>query len=268
MNDHNNSLGKRSTNAVSLNNTDDNNFEYLSKRKALSSCDHIRHIHGGPLAMADTLREIQKWILEQRRLGRKPKNGFNVVLNKWVEEYERQLKASVGMPTSSDSVTTQFEAPRDIPTMPIEGYQLLKRKCYFTKKADQGTTAGGFYAEFTTSDLANFIDGTVKFFRVSKVSSWTAYKADGTGNSGFAGVYVASAKGSAESDSITPIWSENWTPIGEGYAGITTVYPAGDFPFYTTATNVLVLTHFTAIGGTGGITGVPVVFHVDIEYLI
>lgn len=269
MNQHNNSLGNCSTNVVSLNNTsDNNNFDYLIKRKAPSSISHIARLHGGPSSMAETIRYINNWCREQRQLGRKPGKGFSAALDKWVAEYERQLKSSVGMPTNEDSVTTQSEAPRDIPTMPLDGYQLLKRKCYLVKLASSGTTAGGFYAELNSVDLLPFIDGPQKVFRVSKVSSWTAYRADGSGNSGFAGVSVAPKDGSSATDSIMPIWSENWTPIGEGYAGITTMFPAGDFPYIQTSVNSTLLSHFTSLGGTGGVTGVPVIFHVTLEYLI
>jgi len=66
-----------------------------------------------------------------------------------------------------------------------------------------------------------------------------------------------------------PAWAENWTQSGRGFSGIMTKFPLGDFPLYAASeTATIILRHFTALGGTGGISGVPVVFHVTIECLI
>jgi len=178
---------------------------------------------------------------------------------------ESAVKASIGMPSYSEGVTQQFEASPDIPTMPLEGYQLVQRFCTITKLANQGTTAGGFNAVLYASDLAAYTKNV--YFRIKKVSSWTSARGDNTGNATFAGVSVASQVGSAGTE-VMPIWSENRTPIGRGFAGIVTTFPLGNFPLYSNTDNTTVLTHFTSLGGTGGIVGMPVVFIVEIECLI
>lgn len=197
---------------------------------------------------------------------RPPSREVKAWLKQMCHLYDVAVKSSIGMPTYSDSVTLQSEAPKDIPTLPLDGYQLLQRTCYITKLASSGTTAGGFYAELKASDLVPFV-GTNSPFRVSKVTSWTVNRADSSLNSGFAGVSVPLSSGSTGTE-VLPIWSENWTPIGQGYAGITTTYPLGDYPLYTSIDTTIILSHFTALGGTGGPTGVPVVFHATIEYLV
>lgn len=185
-------------------------------------------------------------------------------VNRAIEFYEDSLKASIGVPTYSDSVTLQNEAPPDIPTLPLDGYQLVSRVCLVEKLANSGTTAGGFYAVLTSSDLLPFAKST--YYRVKKVTSWTGTTPNSVGTS-FAGVSVPGS-GPSGGTEIMPIWSENWTPVGKGFAGIETHFPLGDFPQYATNDSTAILNHFTALGGTGGVANVPVIFHVTIECLV
>lgn len=268
MNKHNISLGNSSTNGSALN-TDTYTNKSLSKspRKFRSSATALAARLGGLEAMRTNLQMIQNQMEEGIAQGRRPSAKLLQVLESWVQTYETSVKASIGMPTTSESVTTQTEAGPDIPTLPIDSFQLIRRTCYIEKIANAGTTAGGFYAELKSNDLNVFL-GTNKSFRINKVTSWTVARGDNQGNATFAGVSVPAVNGSAESDSIMPIWSENRTPVGIGFAGIVTHYPLGDFPLYTGTNQSLILTHFTALGGTGGIAGMPVVFHVVIDCLI
>lgn len=178
---------------------------------------------------------------------------------------EAAAKASIGMPSYSDGVTSQFEAPPDIPTMPLDGYQLVHRMCKIDKLASSGTTAGGFYADLIASDLKNYT--TNQYYRIRSVTSWTTQRGDNTGNTSFAGVSVPVQYGTSGTE-VMPIWSENKTPIGKGFAGIKTLFPLGNFPLYSEADSTIICSHFTSLGGTGGITGCPVVFIVEIEALI
>jgi hypothetical protein len=199
---------------------------------------------------------------------RKPGPKALEFLKRAIAQYENALKASIGMPGFSDCVTTQGEASKDVPTVPLQGYQLIKRVCYVPKLATLGATAGGFYASLFNTDLASFV-GSQAYFRVSKITSWTVPRQDGTANqSTFAGVSVPAGTESGGTENL-PIWSENFTPVGQGFAGIVTRYPLGDFPQYSEiGATVLICNHFTSLGGTGGVTGVPVIFHVEIETLI
>jgi len=192
---------------------------------------------------------------------------------KWMQNacatYKGHVERSLGMPGYSESVTTQKEASPDIPTVPLGNYQLVRRVCYVAKSAVSGTSAGGFYAGLTDTDLTPFVSpSSGTFFRINRVTSWTVPRADGNANQGtFAGVAVPGSAGT--NGEVMPIWSENFTPLGKGFAGIVTQFPLGDFPLYTTSgASVLILNHFTSLGNTGGITGIPVVFHVEIETLI
>lgn len=178
---------------------------------------------------------------------------------------ETAAKASIGMPAYSDGVTMQFEAPPDIPTVPLDGYQLVQRFCMINKLANSGTTAGGFYADLKADDLKTFT--TNQYYRVKSVTSWTTARGDNAGNTSFAGVSVPVQYGSSGTE-VMPIWSENKTPIGKGFAGIKTMFPLGNFPLYSDADTTIICSHFTALGGTGGVAGIPVAFFVEIEALI
>jgi len=226
----------------------------------------IPNRNGGLLEMKDRIMGLKAYLSDPTR---RPSPRVVKFVNAAIEQYELAVKASIGMPTYSDSVTLQYEAPKDIPTVPLDGYQLVQRVCYIPKNATLGTTAGGFYADLTTADLAPFV-GVNKYFRIKRVTSWTVPRADGNVNqSCFAGVSVPVSDGNPAGTEVLPIWSENWTPVGQGFAGIVTQYPLGDFPqVQTGGTNQTILSHFTALGGAGGVTGVPVVFHAEIECLI
>jgi len=266
MNKHNISLGKRSTKSPALSTGTDksNKIAIIPQARKLQD-SFIESRNGGLEEMKERLIGLKAFLSDPSRT---PSIRVVKWVNRAIAQYETAVKNALGMPTFSDSVVLQHEAPKDIPTVPLEGYQLLQRVCYIVKLANQGTTAGGFFAQLTAADLAPFV-GTQKYYRVRKVTSWTAPRADGTANqASFAGVAVpvTDATGGTE---VMPIWSENWTPIGQGFAGVVTQYPLGDFPqLNTSQTTVNILTHFTALGGTGGVTNVPVVFHVEIECLI
>lgn len=219
--------------------------------------------------MRSTILQLQEYVRSDPT--RAPGQNVVVWINKAVRRYENAFKASIGMPTMSDSVTTQMDAPFDIPTVPLSGYQLVQRLCYIPKLASQGTAAGGFFAKLDSADLAPFLSGQtgVKFFRINRVTSWTVPRADGNANQGtFAGVSVPVTEAAGGTE-VMPLWSENWSPIGKGFAGIITQYPLGDFPQLTSdGGSVNILAHYTSLGGTGGVINVPVVFHVLIESLI
>lgn len=219
--------------------------------------------------MRSTILALQQYVRSDPT--RVAKQDVVVWINKAVRRYENAFKASIGMPSMNDSVTTQRDAPLDIPTVPLDGFQLVQRLCYIPKLASLGTAGGGFFATLTSGDLAPFLTAQTgqKFFRVNKVTSWTVPRADGNANQGtFAGVSVPATEGAGGTE-VMPLWSENWSPIGKGFAGIVTQYPLGDFPQLTSdGTAVNILSHYTSLGGTGGIINVPVVFHVLVECLI
>jgi len=202
---------------------------------------------------------------------RKPSKGAKSFLKDAIAQYERVLKSSLGVPTYSDASTLQSEAPNDIPTAPLSGLVPIQRTAYIVKTATSGTTAGGFYVDLVASDLGPWVTpSTGKYFRVKKVCSWTVNRADGNLTQGtFAGVNVPVQFGSSGTE-VLPAWSENYEPVGQGFAGIVTQFPLGDFPLYSgvSTDTTIICSHFTALGGTGGVTGVPVVFHVTIETLI
>lgn len=202
---------------------------------------------------------------------RKPSKGAKSFLKDAIALYERVLKSSLGVPTYSDASTLQSEAPNDIPTAPLSGLVPIERTAYVVKTASSGTTAGGFYTDLVASDLGPWVTpSTGKYFRVKKITSWTVNRADGNITQGtFAGVNVPVQFGTSGTE-VLPAWSENYEPVGQGFAGIVTKFPLGDFPLYSgvSTDTTIICSHFTALGGTGGVTGVPVVFHVVLETLI
>lgn len=228
--------------------------------------EDISFRNGGLAEMKERLLALKQYLSDPLRTTSKEIRDF---AKNACRQYELAVKASIGMPTYSDSVTTQFEASPDIPTVPLAGYQLVSRTCQVSKSATSGTTAGGFFATISSADLAPFVSPSSKFYRVKRVTSWTVPRADGNVNQGsFAGVAVPATQGN-NGNTVAPIWSENWTPVGKGFAGIVTLFPLGDFPQYDAgATAIIILSHFTSLGNTGGVTAVPVIFHVDIECLI
>lgn len=217
--------------------------------------------------MRDTVFLMKEYLTSDPH--RKPQQHIIKWVNSAVEQYEKAFKASIGMPTTSDSVTTQHDAPLDVPTVPLSGFQLVQRLCYIPKLASEGSAAGGWYAALNSVDLNPFVSSQSKFYRVNRVTSWTVPRADGNANQGtFAGVVVPATEGAGGTE-VMPLWSENWSPIGKGFAGIVTQYPLGDFPQLTTeGASVNIVRHFTSLGNTGGVTNVPVVFHVLVECLI
>lgn len=223
----------------------------------------VRHC-GGEHPLRTRLREMQTFFESNtRKVVSCPK------VRSWLkgasDMLEAAAKASIGMPSYSDGVTSQFEAPPDVPTLPLEGYQLVQRTCKVDKLANSGTAAGGFYADLIASDLKNFTGN--QYYRIRSVTSWTTQRGDNTANTSFAGVSVPVQYGSSGTE-VMPIWSENKTPIGKGFAGIKTVFPLGNFPLYSDADTTIVCSHFTSLGGTGGVAGCPVVFMVEIEALV
>lgn len=174
-----------------------------------------------------------------------------------------QLYSQVGPATREDDVLAIREAPMDIPPLALKGYQLLERTVRIDKLATGGGTAGGFYAILAASDLTPYSAGG---FRVKKVTSWSAPCGNVT-ESQFAGLQVAGSYATSGTESL-PTWVENWTRIGNGFAGVEVEWPMGDFLLFETSSTTTIATHYTALGGAGGVTGIPVVFDVIIECLI
>lgn len=200
---------------------------------------------------------------------RKPSSEAKSFLRQAIADYKQNMERMVGMPTYSDNATLQYEAPNDIPTIPLSGLVPIQRTAYIPKVATGGTTAGGFFATLATGDFTPWVSSTSGgIFRIKQITSWTVPRADGNILQGtFAGVAVPASSGAAGTE-VTPIWSENWEPVGQGFAGIVTKYPLGAYPLYASGTAEVICTHYTSLGGVGGITNVPVIFHVVIESLI
>lgn len=233
----------------------------VATRKRGFHQDAVTSRNGGLAEMKSRLEGLKAYLSDPCR---QPSPRVVAFYNGAVATYEKAVKASIGMPSYADSVTRQKEAPADIPTLPLDSYQLVSRTCLVEKLASQGTTAGGFYANLIGTDLAPFMK--TAYFRLKRVTSWTCNLPDKVGT-GFAGVSVPVSIAS-DGTEVMPIWSENWTPIGRGYPGIVTEYPLGDFPQIANTSTSVILSHFSALGGTGGVTGIPVVFHVEVECLV
>jgi len=206
------------------------------------------------------------------RPGIKPSKAAKTFLKDAIRQYELVSKASIGVPTYSENATLQFEAPNDIPTAPLSGLNPVQRTAYIVKLANSGSTAGGFYATLQPQDFAPWVsaDTGAKYFRVRKITSWTVPRADGGVQQGtFAGVSSPAQLGTSGTEAL-PTWAENWEPVGQGYAGIVTQYPLGAYPLYSVVGDgsAIIVFHYTSLGGVGGVTNIPVVFHALIETLI
>lgn len=272
MNKHNNSLGKRSTNDMALNTMIIKNkqLQYLGLGNSGQPELPSPHIASYSERLAELRGIIELIKRDIHSPFRSPSKSAKSFLKDAIALYEQVLKASLGVPTYSDDSTIQSEAPNDIPTAPLSGLVPIQRTAYIVKSATSGTTAGGFYASLLPTDLGPWLsaDSSARYFRVKKVTSWTAPRADGSLTQGtFAGVSVPVSFGSSGTE-VLPTWSENWEPVGQGFAGIVTQFPLGAFPLYASTDTSSIVSHFTALGGTGGVTGITVVFHVVIETLI
>lgn len=198
---------------------------------------------------------------------RKPSRSAKSFLKDAIADFHRTQQASLGTPTYSDNATLQREASNDIPTVPLSSLVPIQRTAYIVKSATGGTAAGGFFVNLVPSDFDPWCSST-NVFRVKKIKSWTVTRPDGGANqASFAGVSVLTQSGSSGTEAL-PTWSENWEPVGQGFAGIETTFPLGAYPLYLTSENAVIATHYTSLGSTGGVTGIPVVFHVVIETLI
>lgn len=235
------------------------------RRKLALLDDFSTKRNGGLARMKEVLIKLTAFLTSDPNRQASPR--IIAFLKRAQHHYDLAVRASIGMPGFSDCVTTQHEGPRDIPTVPLSGYQLIKRVCYVPKLATSGSTSGGWFSPLIASDLSPFV-GPNNFFRISKITSWTVPRADGNINQGsFAGVAVPASTETSGTE-VTPIWSENWTPVGQGFASVVTNYPLGDFPQYQDSAISTICNHYTSLGNTGGISGVPVIFHVEIETLI
>lgn len=198
---------------------------------------------------------------------RKPTRGAKSFLKDAIADYQRAQTAMLGTPTYSENATLQREASNDIPTVPLSGLVPIQRTAYIVKAATGGTAAGGFFANLVPTDFDPWCSSQ-NVFRVKKITSWTVTRPDGGANqASFAGVSVLTQSGSSGTEAL-PIWSENWEPVGQGFAGIETTFPLGAYPLYLTSETAVIASHYTSLGSTGGVTGIPVVFHVVIETLI
>lgn len=198
---------------------------------------------------------------------RKPSRAAKSFLKDAIADYHRTQQAMLGTPTYADNATLQREARNDIPTVPLSGLVPIQRTAYIVKAATGGTTAGGFFVNLVPSDFDPWCS-SANAFRVKKITSWTVTRPDGGANqASFAGVSVLTQSGSSGTEAL-PIWSENWEPVGQGFAGIETTFPLGAYPLYLTSETAVIATHYTSLGSTGGVTGIPVVFHVVIETLV
>jgi hypothetical protein len=200
---------------------------------------------------------------------RKPSSEAKAFLRQAIADYKKTAERMIGMPTYTDNTTLQYEAPNDIPTVPLSGLVPVQRTAYIAKVATGGSTGGGFFATLATGDLVPWVStASGGVFRVKQITSWTVPRSDGSILQGtFAGVAVPASSGSAGTE-VTPIWSENWEPVGQGFAGIVTKFPLGAYPLYATGTAEVICSHYTSLGGVGGVTNIPVIFHVVIESLI
>lgn len=272
MNNHNKSLGKRSTNGPALNTGTKINkqlIDLVTNQPKVQIVDNV--INNS--ARLEELKSIIDSILDLfRRPGVKPGKAAKTFLKEAIRQYEQLMKSNIGVPTYSENATLQFEAPNDVPTAPLSGLNPVQRTAYIVKLASSGSAAGGFYASLQPQDFAGWVsaDANGKFFRVRKISSWSVPRADGNVTQGtFAGVSVPAQSGSSGTEAL-PTWAENWEPVGQGFAGIVTQFPLGDYPLYSVVGDgsAIICQHYTSLGGTGGVTGVPVIFHVLIESLI
>jgi len=200
---------------------------------------------------------------------RKPSKSAKSFLKDAIADYKLTQERMIGTPTYTDNATLQYEAPNDIPTVPLSGLVPVQRTAYIVKTATQGSAAGGFYTTLTSNELSVWVSTAAPIFRIKQITSWTVNRADGGIAQGtFAGVSVPASSGTAGTE-VTPIWSENFEPVGQGYAGIVTKFPLGAYPLYSaTGTGENICLHYTSLGGTGGVAGLPVVFHIVIETLV
>jgi len=271
MNKHNKSLGNSSTNKSAL------STDMISKSKQQSILSGItgqlgRHpdvvnMRFDELARKKEMINTLKCIIEDPF--RKPNKAAKSFLRDAIADYKSLQERMIGMPSYTDNTTLQYEGPNDIPTVPLSGLVPVQRTAYIVKTAGQGTAAGGFYATLFSSDLAPWVSSTNPIYRVKSITSWTVNRTDGSLTQGtFAGVSIPVSSGAAGTE-VTPIWSENYEPIGHGFASIVTKFPLGGYPLYSTGgVTENICLHFTSLGGVGGIAGIPVVFHVTVETLI
>jgi len=170
----------------------------------------------------------------------------------------------------SDGVITFKEAPHDIPPMPLTGFTEVEYRVRITKLATQGSAAGGFYAALLSTDFAPWVGSSSGLFRLKSLTSWTGARSD-AGSSNNTQYHSSDILGQtgAEGTEILPSWVENWTSLGQGFAGVLSQFPMGSFPVMSssgTATTVANL--FATLGGAGGVSGIPIIMDVVFACLV
>jgi hypothetical protein len=220
-----------------------------------------------PVTLEDRHFRVEALKLQLSDPKRKPSKAAKSFLKDAIADYRAAYERSIGMPTYTDNATLQFEASNDIPTVPLSGLVPVQRTAYITKLAVLGTAAGGFYSTLTPTDLGEWVS-SANAFRVKQITSWTVPRVDGNVNqASFAGVSILTSSGSSGTE-VLLTWSENFEPVGQGFAGIVTKFPLGAYPLYLTTETAVICSHYTSLGNTGGVTNVPVIYHVVIETLV
>jgi len=167
--------------------------------------------------------------------------------------YKQELQGELGEggAFNSEQTTTMFEGPYDIPVANENGATPIERKVRIVKMASAGSATSGFYAQLKPSDFVDYVQLATSGFKIKEITSWSTSSEE-----------AIVAFQTTSNDELLGNSVSNWTRIGEGFCGIITKFPMGDWPLY--------LANETAdiIGHNVGANSQKVIFDVILELLI
>jgi len=165
---------------------------------------------------------------------------------------ERQGELGEGGAFNSEHTTTMFEGPFDIPVVNQDGATPIERKVRIVKAATAGSATSGYYANLVPGDFIDYVQLATSGFKIKEITSWSLGSEE-----------AIVAFQTSSSDELLGNSVSNFTRIGEGFCGIITKFPMGDWPLYLANETANIIGH-----NVGSQAALKVVFDVILELLI
>jgi hypothetical protein len=153
---------------------------------------------------------------------------------------------------NSEQTTTMFEGPFDIPVVNQDGATPIERKVRIIKSATAGSATSGYYANLVPGDFIDYVQLATSGFKIKEITSWSLGSEE-----------AIVAFQTSSSDELLGNSVSNFTRIGEGFCGIITKFPMGDWPLYLANETANIIGH-----NVGSQAALKVVFDVILELLI
>lgn len=207
--------------------------EEIANKLAILESDltNYRNRHGAAALRAKQYRSLVSLCDKLRLLGRMDGDGGVI---------------------DSNGTIAMREAPFDIPVIAEDGATIIERHVRVVKPASSGTAGSGYYAQLLPTDLADYGQLSTSGVKIKRVTSYSLGSEE-----------ARVAIQTTSNDELLGAAVSNYTRIGEGFCGIVTDYPMGDFPLFLLNESSDILGH-----NVGSQSGLKVIFDVIMMILI